>query len=42
VANNIRAFGGEVCLVGIVGKDLNAGILRQELKKRGISAQEFL
>jgi D-beta-D-heptose 7-phosphate kinase/D-beta-D-heptose 1-phosphate adenosyltransferase len=37
VANNIRAFDAEVCLLGAVGNDSNAKILLSELKKRKIN-----
>jgi D-beta-D-heptose 7-phosphate kinase/D-beta-D-heptose 1-phosphate adenosyltransferase len=36
VANNIRAFDSQVCLLGAVGSDANAKILLSELKKRKI------
>jgi D-glycero-beta-D-manno-heptose-7-phosphate kinase len=36
VANNIRSLDANVCLVGVTGRDKNAGILSAELKKRGI------
>lgn len=39
VANNIRALGGEVCLLGVTGKDKNTGILFSELKKRNINTK---
>ena len=32
VANNIKAFGAQCKLVGIVGADLNANLIREELK----------
>ncbi len=38
VANNIAAFDAKASLLGVVGKDKNAEILRQELKKRKISS----
>lgn len=37
VANNIRALGGRVALLGVTGKDANAKILLGELKKRKIN-----
>ncbi len=37
VANNIRSFDADVCLVGAIGKDKNTDILLSELKKRKIS-----
>jgi len=36
VAYNIRALDANVCLVGVVGRDKNAGILLSELRKRKI------
>ena len=39
VANNISALGADVCLLGVVGKDINARILLAELKKRKISTR---
>lgn len=39
VANNIRSLDGNVCLLGIIGKDKNAGVLLSELRKRKISTQ---
>lgn len=36
VANNIAVLGGSVYLSGVVGNDKNAGLLSQELTKRGI------
>jgi len=39
VANNIRALGGEVCLVGVTGEDKNTDILLSELKKRKIDTR---
>lgn len=41
VANNIRALGGQVCLVGVTGKDKNRDILFAELKKRGVSKESI-
>jgi len=37
VANNINALGGKSYLVGIVGSDDRAGILKGELKHRGVN-----
>jgi len=37
VANNISALEANVCLIGVVGKDKNADILKQELKNRGVA-----
>ncbi len=37
VANNIRALGGKVYLVGVVGTDERAGILKGELEHRGVN-----
>ena len=39
VANNISALDGKVCLIGVVGKDKNADIIRHELKNRGVDLQ---
>lgn len=39
VASNIRALDGNVCLVGVVGKDTNTDILLSEIKKRKISTK---
>jgi len=39
VANNLRSLGGEVCLVGVAGKDKNTDIFVSELKKRKISTK---
>ena len=36
VANNIRALEGDVCLIGVVGRDENAEVLFSELRKRKI------
>ncbi|MFP6581533.1 MAG: PfkB family carbohydrate kinase [Candidatus Hydrogenedentota bacterium] len=36
VAANLASMGGQVWLVGVVGEDVNAGILRKELDARGI------
>ncbi len=38
VANNIAAFDAKVSLLGVIGRDKNAEILRHELKKRKISS----
>jgi D-beta-D-heptose 7-phosphate kinase/D-beta-D-heptose 1-phosphate adenosyltransferase len=37
VAHNIRAFGGEVYIAGIIGNDSKGGLLLRELKKRNIN-----
>lgn len=37
VANNINALGGKSYLVGVVGSDERAGILKGELKHRGVN-----
>lgn len=39
VANNIHSLDGNVCLVGVIGRDENAKILLAELKKRKINTQ---
>lgn len=39
VANNIRSLGGEVSLIGVVGKDLHANTLLSEIKKRKIDTK---
>ncbi|MCM8797208.1 MAG: D-glycero-beta-D-manno-heptose-7-phosphate kinase [Candidatus Omnitrophica bacterium] len=39
VANNIRALGAEVCLVGVVGDDAHAKTLLSELKKKGVETK---
>jgi len=39
VANNIRAFGANVCLAGVIGSDPNASILISELKKNKINTK---
>jgi len=39
VANNLRALGAEVSLVGIAGSDRNAEILQKELKKRKVDVE---
>ena len=39
VANNIRALGGKVAMLGVTGKDANAKILLAELKKRKINTR---
>lgn len=38
VANNIRAFNADVCLVGVIGEDRNNATFLAELKKRKISS----
>jgi len=42
VANNVRALGGRVELVGLVGDDKAAGILRGELEARGIGCASLV
>ena len=37
VANNINSLGGKAYLVGVVGNDNRAGILRGELEHRGVN-----
>jgi len=39
VASNICAFGAKACILGVVGKDANAGILFSELEKRKIDTK---
>ena len=39
VANNLRSLDGEVCLVGVAGKDKNTDIFVSELKKRKINTK---
>ncbi|MDD5568782.1 MAG: PfkB family carbohydrate kinase, partial [Candidatus Omnitrophica bacterium] len=39
VANNIRAFGADVYLAGVIGSDPNARILLAELKKNKINTK---
>lgn len=39
VACNIRSMDGDVCLIGVVGKDKNSGLFLSELKKRKIPTQ---
>jgi len=39
VANNIRSLDGDVCLIGVTGKDKNTNILFSELKKRKINTK---
>jgi D-glycero-beta-D-manno-heptose-7-phosphate kinase len=39
VANNIGSLDAEVCLVGVIGKDKDAGFFLSELKKRKIGSQ---
>ena len=41
VANNLRSLGAKVTLIGRVGKDLEAGILKRELKAKGIPSQSI-
>lgn len=42
VGNNIRALDGQVCLVGVTGKDRNSEILLSELKKRNINTKGII
>lgn len=42
VANNVFSLSGNAVLAGVVGKDKNALILTQELKRRGISCQGII
>ncbi|MFH1856221.1 MAG: D-glycero-beta-D-manno-heptose-7-phosphate kinase [Candidatus Omnitrophota bacterium] len=42
VANNITAFGGKVYLAGIIGRDVNGGILMEELKKRAVNIEGII
>ena len=39
VAGNIRALDGQICLLGVIGRDANSKILLGELKKRKVSAE---
>jgi len=39
VANNIRSLNGQVCLLGVTGKDRNTDILFSELKDRRINTK---
>ena len=39
VASNIRSLDGNICLVGVTGRDKNKDIFLSELKKRKISTQ---
>ncbi len=39
VANNLRALGAGVCLVGVTGQDRNQAFFFSELKKRGIDTR---
>lgn len=36
VANNVRALGGSVQLIGLVGQDAQADVLREELRRNGV------
>jgi len=38
-ASGIRALGAEACLIGLVGDDVNSGILLDELRRRGIDVE---
>jgi len=42
VASNVRALGGQVRLIGIIGRDPGGKRLMSELKSRGISAENVL
>ncbi len=42
VASNVRALGGRVRLLGVVGQDKEGGRLRAELQSRGIPTEEIL
>jgi D-glycero-beta-D-manno-heptose-7-phosphate kinase len=42
VANNVNALGGKAYLVGIVGNDERAGILKGELEHRGVNIDGIL
>ena len=42
VAGNIRALGGDVTLVGLVGRDSRGKTLSRLLKKRGVNVQGLL
>ncbi|MBI3333292.1 MAG: hypothetical protein HYZ93_04300, partial [Candidatus Omnitrophica bacterium] len=42
VAGNIRALGGEVRLLGVIGRDAGGDRLRRELQGRGIATDEIL
>ncbi len=42
VANNIRALGADVFMVGVAGSDLYGDILRQQLQDRGINIDGFI
>ena len=37
VAHNIRALGGRLCMVGLVGRDLSGERLREQLREAGIT-----
>lgn len=39
VACNIKSLGGNVNLIGVIGKDINGDILKKELKKRNIEIE---
>jgi rfaE bifunctional protein kinase chain/domain len=39
VANNIRSLGGKAYLIGVVGNDHRAGVLKNELKQRGVNTE---
>jgi rfaE bifunctional protein kinase chain/domain len=42
VAHNVLSLGGRVRLLGVVGEDLSAALLRSELSDRGVSAEGLL
>lgn len=42
VANNINALGGKAYMVGVVGNDERAGILKGELERRGVNVDGIL
>ncbi|MBL8012856.1 MAG: hypothetical protein JNN05_03315, partial [Candidatus Omnitrophica bacterium] len=39
VANNLSSLGADVTIVGLIGHDLEGGLLKRELKKRNISKE---
>ena len=42
VADNIRALGGRVSLLGVIGQDAGGARLTEELKRRGLPTEEIL
>jgi len=42
VANNIKSLGGNVSVIGVVGKDHNARVLVSELKNKGIDTRNIV